>query len=92
MQEAALILSILGCIFGILGFIAAAVTSVIVLGWRASTHKIEYVKPEETRWEVDAPQEVVDQLPSSPEPVSLGKWMQDQRSRVDELYDQDLGA
>ncbi len=90
---AALIFGILGCIFGLLGFVAACVTGVIVLGWRNSTHKIVQVPQEETSYEVDVPKEILDQLPSSPEPQSLQAWMREQQrnaSSLDAIYSQDV--
>jgi hypothetical protein len=94
MEVLVLVLAILGCIFGLLGFAAAAVTAVIVLGWRNSTHKVVQVPAPETIFEVDAPKEIVDQLPSSPEPQTLQAWLlqqQKQASSLDNIYSQDLG-
>lgn len=95
MEIASFIFSVLGFIFGLLGFVAASITAVIVLGWKNSTHRIEYQKPEDvgpTRYEIDAPPGIVDQLPSSPEPQSLEQWVRSQRSQADDLYEQDLGS
>lgn len=94
MEIAAIILGILGIVFGLLGLVASLVTATIVIGWKNSTHRIEYRKPEETSYEVDAPPHIADQLPSSPEPQTLEAWMRQQQresSSLDAVYEQDLG-
>jgi hypothetical protein len=91
MDTLVIVLAVLGCIFGLLGFVAAAVTAVIVIGWKNSTHKIQWVNTEPTREEIDAPPEVRDQLPSSPEPVTLQQWVREQQMNdAGAVYDQDL--
>lgn len=94
MEIAAIILGILGTIFGLLALVASLVTATIVIGWKNSTHRIEYRKPEETSYEVDAPEHIRDQLPTAPEPQTLEAWMRQQQregSSLDAVYDQDLG-
>lgn len=93
MEIAAIILGILGIVFGLIGLVASFVTATIVIGWKNSTHRIEYRKPEETTYQVDAPPHIVDQLPSAPEPQTLDAWMRQQQreqSSLDSVYDQDL--
>lgn len=93
METLLIILSVLGLVFGLLGFVAACVTGVIVLGWRASTHQVIQVPTQETKFEIDAPPHIRDQLPSSPEPETLEQWMRKQRANatsLDSLYEQDL--
>lgn len=92
METAALVLGICAFIFSLLALVASGVVAVIVIGWKNSTHRIEYRQPEETTFQVDAPPEIVDQLPSSPEPQTLQQWMRGQQSQLDSLYDQDLGV
>lgn len=74
MATVTIVLAILGCIFGLLGFVAAAVTSVIVIAWKNSTHQIQYVDPGKTVVEPDAPQHILDQLPTPPEPQTLEQY------------------
>lgn len=83
---------VIALVFSVLGLVASLVTATIVIGWRNSTHKIEYRKPEETVFEIDAPKHIVDQLPSSPEPQTLEQWVrQQQNGSLDNLYEQDVG-
>lgn len=96
MEQAAIILGILGIVFGLIGLVASFITATIVIGWKNSTHRIEYRKPEEeapTRFEVDAPKHIIDQLPSAPEPQTLEQWMRQQareQNSLDAVYEQDL--
>lgn len=94
MTITALILGILGCIFGLMALAASFVTGTIVIGWKNSTHRVEYRKPEETTYEVDAPEHIRDQLPSAPEPETLEQYMRRQvrdQNSLDSVYEQSLG-
>lgn len=94
MEIAALILGILGCIFGLIALVASFVTGTIVIGWKNSTHRIEYRKPEETQTVIDAPEHLIDQLPQSPELETLQQYMRRQardQNSLDSIYDQSLG-
>lgn len=88
MEVAVLVMSILGLIFGLSGFAAATVALVMVKGWQHSTHRISYAPVQETRYEVDAPPEVVDQLASPPEKLTPEQYLRKvQNSSLDELYE-----
>lgn len=94
MEIAALIFGILGCVFGLMALVASFVVGTIVIGWKNSTHRVEYRKPEETTYEMDAPPHIAAQLPSSPEPETLEQYMRRQArdgSSLDSIYDQSLG-
>ncbi len=94
MEIAAIILGALGCVFGLIGLVASFIVGTIVIGWKSSTHRIEYRTPQETTYQVDAPDHIVDQLPSSPEPETLDQYMRRQASAqnsLDSIYDQTLG-
>lgn len=87
MEVAVIVMSILGMIFGLAGCAAAMVAVVIVKAWQHSTHRISYAPAQETRYEVDAPPEVVSQLPSSPEPITPEQYIRRaQASSLEELY------
>lgn len=92
MEIAVLVLSIIACAFSTLALVASLSVGVIVIGWKNSTHRIEYRKPDETTYEIDAPPEVRDQIPSAPEAMSLQQWARSQQSQLDQVYEQDLGA
>ncbi len=87
-----LLLSCLAFVFAFLGFLSGAWATVNVLAWKRSTHRVEYVRPEElpeTKYEIDAPAHLVDQLPSAPEHQTLEQFLRErERSQGEELYDQ----
>lgn len=88
MEVAVLVISILGLIFGLLGFVAATAAIVVVKGWQNSTHRISYAPVEDTRYEVDAPPDVVNQLASPPEKLTPEQYIRRvQNSSLDELYE-----
>jgi hypothetical protein len=78
---AALVCSILALIFGFIGLAAGLWSTVQVLAWQRSTHRITTVSPtlEETRIESDLPQHILDQLPSPPEALTAAQYMEWQR-------------
>lgn len=88
MEVAVLVISILGLILGFAGFATAMVAIVIVKGWQHSTHRIVHAPVQDTRYEVDAPPEVVDQLPSPSEKLTAQQYLRRvQSSSLDELYE-----
>lgn len=80
-------MAVLGLVFGLLGFIASSVTAVIVLGWRNSTHKVEYIDPGPTIEQPDIPQHLIDQLPSQPEPETLEQYYRRMANQQDAELD-----
>lgn len=68
----ALVLSICAFIFSLLALVAAGVTCVIVLGWKNSTHKVEYRPVPATTHEIDIPADVAAAM-GEPEVADLQK-------------------
>jgi hypothetical protein len=83
MEVATLTLSIIACFLSLCAFAGAAVTAVIVIGWKSSTHKIVQVAP--TAYEYDVPPEILARAAtdtdtpktktfSEPTPAPLSAW------------------
>jgi len=89
MEIATLVCAILGLVFGLLGMVAAGVTAVIVIGWKNSTHKIEYAPIGDTQVELDVPPDIAAQLPTPTEPRTLEQYLKRQRAAtLDDLYEE----
>lgn len=88
MVTAAIILGVIGCVFGLLGMIAAGVTAVIVIGWKNSTHKIEYAPVPDTTVELDLPKPIQDQI--AEDPKTLEQYIRKMRAQatLDDLYEE----
>ena len=86
----ALVFSVCALVFSCLALAAAVVTAVIVIGWRNSSHKIVQVpiSDEPTRYEYDLPKEVMDRLPSDPEPPTPEAYVKRMQKLEAELDDQ----
>lgn len=91
MEIAALIVGILGLIFGMAGMAAGCWSTVQVLAGQRSTHRITQmpVTLEETTIEDDMPQHVRDQLPSPAEKLTATQYLQWQaRQQLQEEFDE----
>lgn len=77
MEIAALILGILGFLFGLAGFALGAWSVIDLLASKRSTHRITQlpVVQEETQIVSDLPQHVLDQLPSPPEKLTAEQYL-----------------
>lgn len=90
MEIAVIVMGIIGCVFGLLGLVASIITGILVLGWKNSTHKVEYIAPPETREEYDVPADILAQLPSNPEPRTVEQYVREARQRqaqADSFYE-----
>ena len=93
MEAVTLALALCAFVFAFLSLVASVATGILVWGWRVSTHKVIQLPappPSETTYSLDVPQEIANQLPSSPEPQTLDAWVKSQRSQLEELYAQDI--
>lgn len=97
-----MVLSSLGLIFGLLGFLMGAVSCIYVLSWRFSTHKVEYRQQwvSDTTTVPDIPPHIADQLPQVPvderpkaeqSAETLDQFMRKQSTRNPDIYNWDLG-
>ncbi len=89
MEALTLALAITAGVLSLLAFVASATTAVIVIGWKSSTHKVvqvPVVQPE-TRYELDLPPDVLDQMPSNPEPRTVEQYLKQVQREADNLDD-----
>ena len=78
-------------VFSAIAMVASAITAVIVIGWKNSTHKIEYAAVPDTRVELDVPPDVAAQLPTSPEARTMEQYIREvskRQSALDDLYEE----
>jgi hypothetical protein len=66
--------------------------SLVILGWKRSTHRIEYRNTAETSVEYDLPQEALDQMPVKPTPQTLAQYMAELKDQGGYLLDEEDGA
>lgn len=90
METATLVIAILGLVFGLLGMIAAGVTAVIVIGWKNSTHQIQYQPVPETKVELDIPPDIAAQLGDAPGNRTVEQYVRKLRAQatLDDLYEE----
>jgi hypothetical protein len=79
--------SLAALVFSLVALGAGLWACVQVLGWKRSTHKIEYRAPEETTVELDIPKHIQDQLPSPAKPQTLEQWARQQAENGQYLLD-----
>ena len=82
-----LVAALLALVLGSLGFGAGAWACVQVLGWKRSTHRIEYRPVTDTTVEHDIPQPVLDQMPQKPQPQTLEQYMRELKEQGSYLLD-----
>jgi hypothetical protein len=81
--------SIASLVFSLGGLAAGLWAVVQVLGWKRSTHRIEYRPATETVVEQDIPKDILDQMPQKPVPQTLEQWAREQREQENYLIDEE---
>jgi hypothetical protein len=82
-----LALSLSAFVFSFLALCTGLWACVQVLGWKRSTHRIEYRAPQETQVEMDIPPDVAAQMPQRPTPQTLEQYMRELRENPSYLLD-----
>ena len=84
-----LALSLASFVFSLGGLAAGLWACVQVLGWKRSTHRIEYRAPTETVIEHDIPKEILEQMPTRPAPQTLEQYLREQQQEGGYLLDEE---